>query len=241
MNVPRSFAALALLAASTAVLAAPPELPPSAEKSAPVVPVSAPAEPAKSAGEKKSPAGDGATVTANATTSPVSAATTTAAATAGKLKGPPPMPKGPMAPPPLSPRFLQVRARIDALFSTRNDPPPPPDARSNPFRPPGAVAAPIATADGTVVSVPVNRDLTVLQQAVATLKVKATLERREPGSRSNPLRLVISSGPGKESTYKEGDVISVNLGGDPAPLRVRQITRNSVTLTLNDAEMTLKF
>ncbi|MSU66364.1 MAG: hypothetical protein EXS38_09750 [Opitutus sp.] len=41
--------------------------------------------------------------------------------------------------PPLSPRFKQVRDRIDALFQRRNDTPPPPDARMNPFRAPRVV------------------------------------------------------------------------------------------------------
>ena len=77
--------------------------------------------------------------------------------------------------------------------------------------------------------------LTLLQQAVATLTIKGKLERNKN------LHLIINYGPGKEGTYKEGDVINVNLGSNPAPLRIRKITRYSVTLALNGAETTLNF
>ena len=254
MNPLRCLASLVLLAAITAALpAAPdaiPQLPgPTAAKSAPPVTVAPPPSitPASSmpVDEKKSPpapAAANSTASANATTNPNPSTNAVAPSTepvkappAAKFKILPPMAKGPVAPPPLSPRFLQVRSRIEALFAARNDPPPPPDPRTNPFRPPGAVIASVVAADGIVVPVAVNRDLTLLQQAVATLKVRGVVER------ANRLLLSINSGPGKEGTYKEGDVINVALGTDSAPLRVRQITRNSVTLTLNDAEMTLKF
>ena len=139
-------------------------------------------------------------------------------------------------PPPLSPRFLQVRARMDALFATRNEPPPPPDARLNPFRPPGAIpVAPLAIKDGVIEPVAVNNNLTLLQQAVAVIRVKGTV------TRNKVLQLVINTGPGKEGTYKEGDIINVTLSPDPAHLKIRVITRNSVTFTLADAEMVLKF
>jgi hypothetical protein len=40
--------------------------------------------------------------------------------------------------PPLSPRFQQVRNRIDALFQHRGEAPVAPDPRKSPFRPAGA-------------------------------------------------------------------------------------------------------
>jgi hypothetical protein len=156
-----------------------------------------------------------------------------------KSKGPPSVPKGSVAPPPLPPRFRQVRGHMGALFDTRNAAPPAPtDPRANPFRPAGAVPnAPLVVADGTTVDpVAINIDLTTLQQAVATLKVRGVVQR------GTLLQLVITSAPGKEGTYKEGDIINVLLPpGDPVHLRVRQVSRYSVTLALNDAEMTLKF
>jgi hypothetical protein len=144
--------------------------------------------------------------------------------------------KAPVAPQPLSPRFLQVRDRIERLFGPRNNPPPPPDARLNPFRPPGAIpVAPLAIKDGVVEPVAVNNNLTLLQQAIATIRVKGTV------TRNKVLQLVINTGPGKEGTYKEGDILNINLSPDPVHLKVRLITRNSVTFTLADAEMVLKF
>ena len=156
-----------------------------------------------------------------------------------KSKGPSSVPKGFVAPPPLPPRFRQVRGHMGALFDTRNAAPPAPtDPRANPFRPAGAVPnAPLVVADGTTVDpVAINIDLTTLQQAVATLKVRGVVQR------GTLLQLVITSASGKEGTYKEGDIINVLLPpGDPVHLRVRQVSRYSVTLALNDAEMTLKF
>ena len=156
---------------------------------------------------------------------------------AAKAKGPPSTPKGSVAPP-LSPRFRQLREHISALFDTRTAPPPPLDPRTNPFRPVGAVSsAPLPGAEGTApASVAANVDLTTLQQAVATLRVKGTFQL------GKTLQLVITAAAGKEGTYKEGDIINVLLPpGDPVHVRVRQVSRNSVTLALNDAEMTLKF
>jgi len=81
-----------------------------------------------------------------------------------------------------------------------------------------------------------NNDLAMLQQAVATLRVKGTFRR------GKVQQLVITSSPGKEGTYKEGDIINVIIPpGDPIHVRVRQISANSVTLSLNAAEMVLKF
>jgi hypothetical protein len=156
---------------------------------------------------------------------------------AAKAKGPPPTPKGSGAPP-LSPRFRQLRDHISALFDTRTTPPAPLDPRTNPFRPVGAVSsAPLPGAEGTApAAVAINVDLTTLQQAVATLRVKGTFQL------GKTLQLVITSAAGKEGTYKEGDIINVLLPpGVPVHVRVRQVSRNSVTLALNDAEMTLKF
>jgi hypothetical protein len=160
--------------------------------------------------------------------------------TAVKAKGPPPVSKTPPPPVPLSPRFQQVRQKMAALFDMRNAPPTAPDPRSNPFRPPGAAPpaplAPLPTPDGAALApIAVNTDLALLQQAVATLRVKGTVQL------GKTIQLVITSALGKEGTYKEGDVINVNLAPDPVHLRVRVITRNSVTLTLGEAEMALKF
>ncbi len=145
--------------------------------------------------------------------------------------------KAPAAPP-LSPRFKQVRDRIDALFHNRYETPPPPDARLNPFRPPGAVVAAPAPSpggrDAPVVQVvapkPVLDDTALLQASVATLKISGNFEK---GGRSY---LVII---GKPSAAK--DVVQTQVQGETVYLRIRQITRDSVTLVLNEAETTLKY
>jgi hypothetical protein len=139
-------------------------------------------------------------------------------------------------PPPISPRFQQVRDRIDALFHNRNEPPPPPDARTNPFRAPGSgLPAPVISAepgtvpDASATSTEPGSDLALLQQAVALLKVGGTINR------GDVQQLSINSKP-----YKEGDVVQVQVQGQTVYLRVKQITRYGVTLTLNASEITLK-
>lgn len=144
-------------------------------------------------------------------------------------------------PNPLAPRFKQIREHIDSLFEHRIEAPPPLDPRANPFRTPGAIApaASVAnnptptpgSAEGTPTSpaaAPTN--LAILQQAVATLKVSGVFEI------SGKSHLVINARP-----YKEGDVVQTLVQGETIYLRVREISKRSVTLVLNDAEMTLRF
>lgn len=136
-------------------------------------------------------------------------------------------------------RFQQMRDHIDALFGGRIATPPPPDLRYNPFRPIGA-SPPVPARDasaGREAPPPVSpsSDLAVVQQAVATLKVRGVVEK---DGRS---LLMINSGPNKDGTYKEGDVLTVIVQDEPVHLRVRQITHYSVMFSLNDAEYTLKF
>jgi hypothetical protein len=188
-------------------------------------------------------AATGSTVTAattNATTAPAGAAAAPKPGifSAVKAKGPPPVGKASGAAIPLSPRFQQIRERIGTLFDNRNVAGGPVTLPANPFRPAGAgpVASLPASDGSTPVPVALNGDLTSLQQAVATIRVKGTV------TRNKILQLVINTGPGKEGTYKEGDVINVALpASEPVHLRVRQISVHSVTLTVNEAEMVLKF
>jgi hypothetical protein len=137
-----------------------------------------------------------------------------------------PAPKPP-APPPLSPRFIQVRERINALFQHRNESPPPPDLRANPFRPAGA---PVAPGDGARPTAVASNDLSLLQQAIATLKVGGTGERDD-----QPFVVV------NNRTYKKNDVIPARAEGEMVYLRVGEITRHSLTVSLNETELTLKF
>ena len=135
---------------------------------------------------------------------------------------------------PLSPRFQQVRDRIDALFRHRLDPPPPVDPRLSPFRPPGSVLTsrppgnPGSTA--TPMPEPLASDLALLQQSVAALKVGGMLEA------DGQYHLVING-----KAYKKGDMVQVAVQDTSVYLRVRDIMRHSVTFALNDTEITLKF
>ena len=126
-----------------------------------------------------------------------------------------------------------MRERIDALFLHRNEPPPPLDPKHNPFRAPGArVAAPLP--EGVVAAnpapLPQADSLAQLQQATATLKISGVFEK---GGRSH---LVINARP-----YQQGDVVQTLVQGEKVYLRVKDISKRSVTLVLYDAEMTLKF
>jgi hypothetical protein len=132
---------------------------------------------------------------------------------------------------PLSPRFQQVRNRIEALFEHRIAPTPTSQV-SNPFRIAGASPISLVSEIATGESKPAqsNIDLISLQQAVATLKVSGTFEF------GGKQQLVVNSRP-----YKEGDIIPTQVQGQSVYLRVRAISRTSITLALNEAEMTLKF
>lgn len=142
------------------------------------------------------------------------------------------------APPPLSPRFKQIRERIYGLYHYRNETPPAPNPATNPFRPPGAapVSTPPASSGGrgetpsTAVSQVSTADLALLQQSVAALKVSATMEK------DGKMHVVIKGKP-----YKQGDVIQILSQGETVYLRVRQVSRNSIIFALNETEMTLRF
>ena len=138
------------------------------------------------------------------------------------------------APPPLSPRFQQVRDRIDALFRHRSETPPAPDPRKNPFRPAGAapvaLAAPGSAASSQLPPVEPNTDAQLLQQGAATLKVAGTIQI------GGLAHLIINQVP-----YKEGEIINTRVRGQPVYLRLKNISRYSYTLALNAAELSVKY
>ncbi len=136
-------------------------------------------------------------------------------------------------PPPLSPRFQQVRDRIDVLFQHRGEAPLAPDPRQSPFRPAGApsVAAPkVGPAANFPPSTASAADLQLLQQAAVALKVAGTIQI------NGVAHLIINQVP-----YKESDVINVRMKGQPVFLRVKHISRYSYTLSLNAAELSVKY
>lgn len=130
-----------------------------------------------------------------------------------------------------NPRFVQSRTRIDALFHFRNTPQPAPDLKQNPFRllndgsspaAPGAPVTPIAP------GIAPDSDEGMLQMGASTLKISGLVVRE--GS----AQIGINGG-----LYKEGDVIPARVRGTLVYLRIRHITADSITLSLNEAELTL--
>jgi hypothetical protein len=137
------------------------------------------------------------------------------------------------APPPISPRFQQVRNRIDALFHNRTSSPAPLDPKQNPFRPAGVFIAPVVASDGKI-TIPVVEqpasDEIVLRDAAATLKIGGVFEFGTKQHR------VVNGRP-----YKEGDVIPAQVQGQTIYLRIKALTPKSLTLVLKEAELTLNF
>ena len=119
---------------------------------------------------------------------------------------------------------------------------PPPDPRQNPFRAPASAPAPAPTtlvvttpaAPGAPATEPapppVNPNVELLKEAVKQLKYSGVTER------DGRTYLTIN-----QAFYKEGDVIRVTVKGRTVLLRATKVTRTSLTVTLNDAEQTLKF
>jgi len=151
--------------------------------------------------------------------------------------------KPPVASSPYAARFQQVQERIAALFSHRNETPPPPDPLHNPFRTPGsAQATPVRPTDSDPGAKPADSSvrpdpavgpgsgLALLQQAAATLKVTGIIEIEERA------HLIINA-----RAYKAGDLVKTQVSGEAVYIRVKEIDKRSVTLSLDDAEMTLKF
>ena len=147
-----------------------------------------------------------------------------------------------LAPPPLSPRFLQVRDRVKVLYGSRDETRPAPDPRYNPFRTPpvapvepvAVVPAPGASKDSVAPTPPpvpaVTTNVAQIKQAVALLKVTGFVERDG--------RILLNI---NQALYKEGDTVKVTLKGQSVLLRIKKLTRTSLTLTLGDAETTLNF
>ena len=179
------------------------------------------------------PAPDGAPAPA-AVTSPASAPAQPPLAPR-KSRGPDPRTSAAQPPPPLSPRFQQVRDRMEELFRHRSEAPPVFEARSNPFRAAGALAplpqrGPKPAAADAPPPVASATDLQLLQQAAATLKVGGTIRI------GGVDHLSIN-----QTAYKEGDAINVRVKGQPVVVRVKNISRYSYTLSLNGTELSVKY
>lgn len=133
-------------------------------------------------------------------------------------------PAKPAATLPLSPRFKQVRERVDALFALRNQAPAAPDPATNPFRTNVPVVAAAPEVAPPVIQV--TGDLALLQQIVASLKITGVVER------GGEMLVSVNS-----RLYRKGEIVQ----GQALDVRVKDIAGRVVILALNEAEMTLKF
>jgi len=221
MKPPRSFAWVLAIAVFTAARAADPRAPDPAPPATPAATAPAATAPETAPVVAPPPA-----------VTPAAGTASTTASVLSKLKLPPAVPRSKDAPkpPPLSPRFKQVRERMATLFSVRTETPPAVDATKNPFRVAGAPPPVVINKEGKPEPAPVATDRVLLQQGVAQLKISGFVERE------GHVHLTIN-----QALYKEGDVIKVTVKTQTLYLRLSKVTRNSVTLTLNEAEQSLKF
>jgi hypothetical protein len=131
--------------------------------------------------------------------------------------------------------FKDTNARIEDLFQYRNNPPKPPGPADNPFRinDVPVARAPAAGSNESAAGVAATHespDETLLSQAYANLSFGGLLQ---VGDR---LMLVIN-----KATYREGGLLTVRVQGSPVYLRIVSLTKDSVTLGLNEARLTLHF
>jgi hypothetical protein len=131
-----------------------------------------------------------------------------------------------VSPPAPNTRFALTRSHIDSLFRYRNKALPPPDA--NPFR--LIVETPGVPTNSTAAAVMPDSDAVILRENVATLKIGGYFVL------DGKAVLTINRRP-----YREGDTVIAGTAGKRVYLRIRQITSNSMTVSLNQAETTVKF
>lgn len=133
--------------------------------------------------------------------------------------------------------FQETNARIEELFRHRNHPPKLPGPEGNPFRtvdpsaPLPAAGGPATNASNPIDSAPRETvDEALLRQAYASLTFGGLLE---VGDR----QLVMIN----KATYKEGGLISVRVQNSMVYLRIVTLTKDSITLGLGEARLTLHF
>jgi len=133
--------------------------------------------------------------------------------------------------------FQDTNARIEELFQYRNNPPKLPGPLDNPFRtndPAIPVANPGSPANpGTLVARPLlneTPDEAMLRMAYGGLTFGGLLQ---VGDR----QMVVIN----KATYKEGGLLTVRIQGSSVYLRIVSLTKDSITLGLNEARLTLHF
>lgn len=128
-------------------------------------------------------------------------------------------------------KFIKrTQDRIAALYQRHDQRAPAPGERGNPFRVGGEIPVTPQPGAGTEVISDASRDVLLLRQAAATIKVTGVVNV------ANRMHIAVD-----RSTYREGGVIPVQLPGEMVFLRVGEITPRSAVLRLREAELTLKF
>ena len=128
-------------------------------------------------------------------------------------------------------KFIKrTQDHIAALYQRHDQRAPAPGERGNPFRVGGEIPTTPQPAAGSEVVSDASRDILLLRQAAATIKVTGVVNV------ANRMHIAVD-----RSTYREGGVIPVQLPGEMVFLRVAEITPRSAVLRLRDAEMTIKF
>jgi hypothetical protein len=133
--------------------------------------------------------------------------------------------------------FQETNTRIEEMFGHRNSPPPPPGPRDNPFLliedeiPPGP-KNPNDKSDNAPLVVNPNEtpDEAKLRQAYSRLNFGGLIQ---VGDR--PMVVI------NKATYKEGGLLTVRIQGEDVYLRIISLSKDNITLGLNDARLTLRF
>ncbi len=128
-------------------------------------------------------------------------------------------------------KFIKrTQDRIAALYQRHDQRAPAPGERGNPFRVGGEIPVTPQPGTGTETISDASRDVLLLRQAAATIKVTGVVNV------ANRMHIAVD-----RSTYREGGVIPVQLPGEMVFLRVVEITPRSAVLRLHEAELTIKF
>jgi hypothetical protein len=133
--------------------------------------------------------------------------------------------------------FQDTNTRIEDLFGHRNNPPPPPGARDNPFLPVEEEVAPGTKNPNNkneeaplVVNANETPDEAKLRQAYSRLSFGGLIQVGE-----RPMVVI------NKATYKEGGLLTVRIQGEDVYLRIISLTKDNITLGLNEARLTLRF
>lgn len=131
-------------------------------------------------------------------------------------------------------RHAEIKARIEALFKLRTDPPPYAIDSPNPFRlpgdpPPGAETSPRLVEARTELDRPLT-DPELLQRLATGLRIGGMVEMAD----AKP-RIFVN-----QRNYREGDAIPITYRDQVVKLVVKSLTSERLLLGLNEAEFSIR-